>query len=99
MNARFAYVDGTSPLLPLNPDWDRRFLDHMIAGDLTVGDGWSDAEIVKTGGRGGHETRTWIAALAALQATGGYDAEVAFYQPIKEWLTGTGILIARPGSG
>jgi 2,3-dihydroxyphenylpropionate 1,2-dioxygenase len=92
-DARFAYVEGTSPLLPLDPAWDRMFLDRLVAGDLAVADSWSDAEVTRIGGRGGHEVRTWIAALSAL---GRYRAEIAFYQPVKEWLTGTGLLIATP---
>jgi 2,3-dihydroxyphenylpropionate 1,2-dioxygenase len=95
-NARFAYVAGTSPLLPLDPAWDRQFLDSMVAGALDIGDDWVDAEISATAGRGGHEVRNWIAALAAL---GPYQAEVEFYQPIREWLTGTGILTAEPRRG
>ena len=90
-NARFAYVAGTSPLLPLNPAWDRNFLDRMVEGAVDIGDTWVDQELSATAGRGGHEVRNWIAALAAL---GPYAAKVEFYQPIKEWLTGTGILTA-----
>lgn len=95
-NARFAYVEGTSPLLPLDPAWDRDFLDAMVAGNLTIGDDWADRELAAIAGRGGHEVRNWIAALSAL---GGYSAKVEFYQPIKEWLTGTGILTATPVRG
>ena len=65
----------------------------MVEGALDIGDDWSDQEISATAGRGGHEVRNWIAALAAL---GPYAAKVEFYQPIKEWLTGTGILTATP---
>lgn len=92
-NARHAYVAGTSPLRPLDPTWDRAFLDQMVAGNLAVGDEWRDAELAAVAGRGGHEVRNWIAALAAL---GPYAAQVEFYQPIKEWLTGTAILTAVP---
>jgi 2,3-dihydroxyphenylpropionate 1,2-dioxygenase len=88
------YAAGQSKLLPLDPGWDRRLLDGFSAGDLTVLDGSDDDTITRTGGRGGHEARCWIAALAALGA--GYRSEVLFYEPIPEWLTGMGIMTATP---
>lgn len=95
-NARFGYAAGTSSLRSLNPDWDNAFLRSLVEGDLAVADAWSDDAITQAGGRGAHEVRTWIAALAALNATGGYRAEVEFYRPITEWLTGTALLSAQP---
>jgi len=88
------YAAGQSKLLPLDSDWDKRLLDAFAAGDLTVLDGSDDETISRTGGRGGHEVRCWIAALAALGQ--GYSSEVLFYEPIPEWLTGMGVMTARP---
>lgn len=90
------YVAGTSKLRPLNPEWDRDFLDHLVRGDLTVGDAWDDNEVTRLAGRGAHEVRTWVAALAALSATGGYEAEIGFYEPIQEWITGIALTTATP---
>lgn len=97
-NAGHDYVAGTSKLRPLNPEWDRAFLDHLVRGDLTVGDSWDDDEITRLGGRGAHEVRTWVAAFAALQASGGYEATVGFYEPIQEWITGIALTTATPRS-
>lgn len=89
-----AMAEGKSSLLPANPAWDRMILDAFRAGDLTVLDDASDQAIAQTGGRGGHEVRTWVAALAALGPN--YSATEIFYAPIDEWITGMGILRATP---
>lgn len=87
-------VAGTSSLLRADPDWDRKLLDAFAAGDLSVLDDWSNAAISQTGGRGGHETRAWVAALSALGD--GYRATELFYAAIDEWITGMGVLWATP---
>ena len=69
-------------------------LDAFTSGDLSPLDLIDDETISRTGGRGGHEVRCWIAALAALGQ--GYSSEMLFYEPIPEWLTGMGIMSARP---
>ncbi|MBL4874458.1 MAG: hypothetical protein JKY41_14015, partial [Rhodobacteraceae bacterium] len=88
-------VDGTSKLLPLNPDWDNMLLDAFKSGNTSVLDEMSDADLTATGGRGGHEVRAWVAALAAMGPD--YKADVLFYEVIDEWLTGMGIMTAQPG--
>ncbi|MFC3227714.1 3-carboxyethylcatechol 2,3-dioxygenase [Marinibaculum pumilum] len=85
---------GSSDLLPPDPGWDRMLLDAFQDGDLAVLDGTTDAALAATGGRGGHEVRCWIAALAALGP--GYAAETLFYEPVDAWITGMGVLTARP---
>ena len=88
------YAAGQSKLLPLDIGWDKMLLDAFTAGDLTALDASDDDAITHTGGRGGHEVRCWIAALAALGE--GYSSEILFYEPIPEWLTGMGIMTATP---
>ncbi len=85
-----------STLLPANPEWDRMVLDAFTAGDLAVLDRAGDAAITATGGRGGHEVRTWLAALAALGRD--YAATELFYEAVDEWITGMGVLQALPAS-
>ena len=89
-----AHVAGTSDILPVNPEWDRWVLDNLVGGRLDMLDLLSDEEITRTAGGGAHEVRTWIAALGALEAEGEVKAEVRFYAPVKEWITGTAILSA-----
>lgn len=90
-----AMAAGTSSLLPANAAWDRVLLDAFLAGDLGVLDDTSDTAITEQGGRGGHEARAWIAALATLGP--GYHATEIFHEVINEWITGMGILVATEG--
>jgi len=87
-------ADGTSKLLPLDAEWDQMLLDAFTTGNLSVLDGTTDEELTATGGRGGHEVRAWVAALAAMGAN--YQSEVLFYEVINEWLTGMGVMTAKP---
>lgn len=89
-----AMAVGQSTLLPANKDWDRKLLDAFLVGDLAVLDQAPDAAISKIGGRGGHEARAWVAALAALGPN--YCANELFYEVVDEWITGMGILRATP---
>ena len=87
-----AMVRRQSVLLPADPEWDRMILDALVAGDLSVLDTATDAAIEGKGGRGGHEVRTWVAALAALGPD--YAATELFYEAVDQWITGMGLLQA-----
>lgn len=90
------FVAGSSRRTPLNPDWDRAFLDALQAGDLDRLAGLQDADITRDGGAGGHEVRTWLAAAAALAAAGPYRAQRRYYRPITPWIAGFGVVSAQP---
>jgi 2,3-dihydroxyphenylpropionate 1,2-dioxygenase len=87
-----AMAAGRSDLRPVNREWDQSLLDAFVEGNLNLLDEATDAAIEQTGGRGGHEVRAWIAALAALRP--GYSAEILFYEGVDAWLTGMSILSA-----
>ena len=90
-------LQGKSELLPLDPEWDKALLEDFKAGNLNALDGSSDDELTRVCGRGGHEVRTWFAALSCLnEAKGGYEGTVEFYEPVDAWLTGMGIFTAVP---
>lgn len=52
-------------------------------------------EISKAAGRSTHEIRTWVAAFAALAASGVYEARKDYYRPINEWIAGYGVVSAE----
>lgn len=87
---------GGGDALPLNPDWDRKFLHSMVSGSLDDVDAFVDAELTGLAGVGGHEVRTWVAAFSALQAIGPYEARTIYYRDIPEWNAGMGIAAAHP---
>ena len=96
--ASSAFVEGTSGLLPLNPDWDAEFLQMVGSGELDRVDAWSNEWCVEQAGHSSHEVRTWIAAYAALAMQGPYTVESTFYEAIPEWIAGFGITTARPAT-
>jgi 2,3-dihydroxyphenylpropionate 1,2-dioxygenase len=90
-----AFTAGDSRLHPLNPAWDRAFLDVLQRGEITAVDGYTNAAIAREGGKSAHEIRTWVAAFGALAASGPYQARIDYYRPIPEWIAGFGAMHAR----
>jgi hypothetical protein len=90
------FADASSERTPLNPDWDRAFLDALEAGKLDALRQLADADITRAAGAGGHEVRTWLAAAAALAAAGPYRARRLYYRPIDPWIAGFGVVTALP---
>ncbi|MCG5434210.1 3-carboxyethylcatechol 2,3-dioxygenase [Mycobacterium sp. MYCO198283] len=82
------FAAGTGALQPLNPEWDRAFLDIVDANRLTEFDSWSNADIARQAGNSAHEVRTWVAAFAALAAAGHYETTVRYYRPAPELIAG-----------
>jgi 2,3-dihydroxyphenylpropionate 1,2-dioxygenase len=50
----------------------------------------------ENGGGSVHEVRTWVAAHAALGASGPYRTASTFYRPVPEWIVGFAITTALP---
>jgi 2,3-dihydroxyphenylpropionate 1,2-dioxygenase len=96
MDAAHNFAHGESPLQPLNPDWDRSFLEILDHGRLADLDSWSNAFIATEGGNSAHEIRTWVAAFAALAVQGDYRTERRFYRAAPELIAGFAIRTAVP---
>ncbi|MCY1278251.1 2,3-dihydroxyphenylpropionate/2,3-dihydroxicinnamic acid 1,2-dioxygenase [compost metagenome] len=96
IDAARRFVEEPDSLHPLNPDWDRQFLDTLAAGRLAELDGLGNAELSAIAGKSTHEVKTWVAAFAALSAFGPYQATDRYYRPIPEWIAGYGALSAQP---
>jgi len=94
-DAAVASSRGEGPCRPLNPDWDHMIIDIFRSGDLARAEALTDEAIRREGGRGGHEIRAWLAALAALSAAGPYRATLDFYQAIPEWIAGMAMMTAE----
>ncbi|KOV87471.1 3-(2,3-dihydroxyphenyl)propionate dioxygenase [Streptomyces sp. NRRL WC-3618] len=89
------YAVGTTSMIPINPDWDNRFLDHLEKGELAQFDSWTVAGMAEEGGGSAHEVRSWIAAFASLAATGPYETTSRFYEPIPAWIAGFAVATAQ----
>jgi 2,3-dihydroxyphenylpropionate 1,2-dioxygenase len=90
------FVAGKTDLLPLNPEFDREFLDLLASGKLEQFDRFSTDDLTQRAGRSIHEIRTWVAAHAALAASGPYESTYSFYQPVPEWIVGFAVTTATP---
>ncbi|MFK0154750.1 3-carboxyethylcatechol 2,3-dioxygenase [Streptomyces sp. NPDC090493] len=89
------YAAGSDAMIPINPAWDNRLLDHLEKGELAEFDSWSVEEMAKQGGGSAHEVRTWIAAFASLAAAAGsYEMNSRFYEAIPAWIAGFAVATA-----
>ncbi|MGJ5830022.1 3-carboxyethylcatechol 2,3-dioxygenase [Streptomyces ossamyceticus] len=89
------YAAGSTAMVPINPAWDNRLLDHLERGELTEFDSWTVEWMAKEGGGSAHEVRAWIAAFASLSATGPYDMTSRFYEAIPAWIAGFAVATAQ----
>lgn len=83
-------VEGKSPLTPLNPEWDRWFLNILAEKNLEALDDLAADDVTRRAGNSAHEVKSWVAACAAMRAcTGGrYTLHQPFYDAIPEWIAG-----------
>lgn len=95
ISAARQFTSGDSSLRPLNPEWDRNFLDILARGDWMAIDDMSNDSITEQGGKSAHEIRSWVAAFAALNAHGPYKASLDYYRPIPEWIAGFATMQAQ----
>jgi len=94
MDAAQAFAHGDSPLQPLNPEWDRAFLELVDSNRLDEVDSWSNSWIEQEAGHSAHEIRTWVAAFAALAAHGRYETADRFYRAAPDLIAGFAIRTA-----
>ena len=73
----------------MNEEWDRLFLQLIKEKDFDSLRKWTSEFIEENGGNGGQEIRNWLVLLGALQS---FESDVAFYEPIPEWVTGMAIV-------
>lgn len=96
--AAHAFVRGESGIKELAPEWDQELMRILASGDLSPLDAWSPDWMTEVAGNSSHEVRTWIAGYEALAASGRYAVEYSFYKPIREYIAGFGVTLARPAA-
>jgi 2,3-dihydroxyphenylpropionate 1,2-dioxygenase len=74
---------------PVNEQVDREFLRLVTEKDYAALINWSAEYIEENLGNGGQEIRNWLVLLGALES---FDASLACYEPIPEWVTGMAIV-------
>ena len=75
--------------------WDRRFLNDLSRGAWSDWVGLPESDVAAEAGNGGLEIIHWLFMATALQAT---SAEVIYYEPLVEWMTGMGGVEAFPAA-
>lgn len=73
----------------INVAWDRQLLAHFEHGNVAALTAMGYDEVESLGGNGGHEMSLWVAMMGAL---GGVPGRTLFYEPVKEWMGGVGLL-------
>jgi 2,3-dihydroxyphenylpropionate 1,2-dioxygenase len=96
MAAAKDFAGGGDALRPLNPAWDQSLLEILDGGRLAELDRWSNSFITAEGGNSAHEIRTWVAAFAALAASGPYQTKLRYYKPAAELIAGFAVRTAVP---
>lgn len=97
MAAGMALASGSSAIKPLNPSWDKQWMDAM-SGDRNSLDQLcrlSESSISQEGGRSAHESKSWLVARAALINEGNPICTFRHYQAIPEYIAGFGIQILK----
>jgi aromatic ring-opening dioxygenase catalytic subunit (LigB family) len=75
---------------PINEAFDRDFIAKLCAGDTaSFLREWDNERVYVDAGNGAHEIRNWILAAGL---TNDAKARMLVYEPVREWLTGTGII-------
>jgi 2,3-dihydroxyphenylpropionate 1,2-dioxygenase len=78
---------GGNPSAQVNSAWDTWFLKQLSAADLAHVVALGDEGLELHAGNGGHEIRTWLTGLAAVDRPFVWTS----YEPVPEWITGMGI--------
>jgi 2,3-dihydroxyphenylpropionate 1,2-dioxygenase len=93
-----ALAAGDSSMKPLNPEWDRRWMDALEHGDLDSITKLPEASITADAGLSAHESKTWLIARAALPERGALQTSLRYYRAIPDLIAGYGVLFMHTRS-
>lgn len=97
--AGMALAAGDASMKPLNPAWDRRWMDGLARGDLDALVAIGDAAIEREAGLSAHESKTWLVARAALGPAVPLPCTLRYYRAIPEYIAGFGALFMLGAAG
>ena len=92
--AAVAARDGVGTTQPLNPEWDRAFLDLLRTTDWASTDAFDPLEIRRIAGSGANEVLCWVAATAAMATAGPFEIVQQDYVAVPGWIAGMAHLAA-----
>jgi len=86
---------GEGPCKPLNPEWDKEFMEILRSGQIWRTDAFDSDNVREDAGRGANEVIAWVAAFGAFATGGRFTMEQEFYEAIPGWITGMAMMAAR----
>lgn len=94
MAAGRALAAGEGSIRPLNPDWDRRWMDALVRGGASLDElcALPEESVAEQAGASGHESKTWLLARCALPTTRALPCALRHYQAIPEYIAGFGVM-------
>jgi 2,3-dihydroxyphenylpropionate 1,2-dioxygenase len=94
MAAGVALASGSSAMKPINPAWDRRWMDALAAGGAALDalNGLSESDIEREAGLSAHESKSWLVARCALPTDRPLPSRLRHYQAIPEYIAGYGLM-------
>ncbi len=97
MAAGRALAAGDGSIKPLNPLWDRRWMDALAAGgaELDALCAMSEDSIEREAGLSAHESKSWLVARSALPTGRALPCPLRHYQAIPEYIAGFGVMLLR----
>ncbi|KAK6368223.1 hypothetical protein LTS17_009964 [Exophiala oligosperma] len=96
INAAKRFAQDQTTLHELAPEWDQEFLEVIASGKMAKLDNVVNQDVTMIAGASTHETKTWVAAAAAMSVINPYECIARYYRPIPEWISGFGGLTATP---
>ncbi len=91
MAAGMALARGESGMKPLNPAWDRHWMDALERGAFGELTAMTEDSIEQLAGLSAHESKTWLIGRAALPARP-LPCTLRHYQALPELIAGYGLL-------
>jgi len=97
MAAGLALAAGDSAMKPINPEWDRRWMDGLVDGSagLDALCAMSEDSIEREGGLSAHESKSWLVARSALAVDRPLTCVLRHYQAIPEYIAGFGLMLLK----
>ena len=94
MAAGRALAEGSPSIKPINPEWDRRWMDALVGGaaELDVLCAMSEVSIEQQAGLSAHESKSWLIARSALTTDHPLTCTLRHYQAIPEYIAGFGVM-------
>lgn len=100
MAAGRALAAGSSGMKPLNPAWDKRWMDLLPQGTTGLDElcATTEQSIEQEGGLSAHESKTWLVGRSALRTDEAIPCTFRHYQAIPEYIAGFGLMFLEQSS-